>query len=219
VGQLCADLLITSLSATRVGYLRTHAVSPVVGMGAFEEGVLSTALEVYRASKYNITIVQQRAPVMQGMVRTFVGELMGWISQAGFMHTLLLSSADASCRNDLMLAGQLHHVVNRVEFPMHERFTALGIPSLTENSRGEDEVFAPRRGFSRQLMEAAEEEAHPVGMLLSLCYEGDNVPQSQQLGAAVCCVLGLAEQGVNKLVEPQSWKHIRGAPFSTREMY
>jgi hypothetical protein len=67
VGKLTADLMISSLSAVRVGkhdwharveggrsvtvglsvsgYLRTKAVLPVVGMGAFDDGVLSTALE------------------------------------------------------------------------------------------------------------------------------------------------------------------------------
>merc|ERR1712196_26012 len=147
VGQLTADLLICSLSAERVGIMSTHAVAPMVGMGAFKNGVLSTAIEVFRAPEYQITIVQQRSPLHQGKVDAFV-----------------------------------------------ESLTHSGFCSLVESSHGEQEVFVPTRSFSRLLLAAC--EAHPMSVLLSLCYEGDNVPQNLQLGASVAAALKLNEKGV-----------------------
>ena len=100
----------------------------MVGKGAFEEGTLSTALEVYRSSEYQVTIVQQRAPLMKGTTSSYIEELTAWIKeassadkyftfpcakhlphvfslQAGFKETVILSSADGTFRNDQQIAG------------------------------------------------------------------------------------------------------------------
>merc|ERR1712196_3245 len=218
VGQLTADLLICSLSAERVGIMSTHAVAPMVGMGAFKNGVLSTAIEVFRAPEYQITIVQQRSPLHQGKGDAFVEEMAAGILSAGFTKTFVLSSADASCRNDLQLmSGQLQFLANSAAQPFVESLTHSGFCSLVESSHGEQEVFVPTRSFSRLLLAAC--EGHPMSVLLSLCYEGDNVPQSLQLGASVAAALKLNEKGVTALKMPQSWEHIQGAPFPTDELF
>ena len=50
-------------------------------MGAFDDGTLSTALEVYRSKEYSVTIVQQRAPLMKGTTATYIQELSNWIKE------------------------------------------------------------------------------------------------------------------------------------------
>ena len=94
----------------------------------------------------------------------------------------------------------------------------MGISSLLESSHGEDEVFVSKGGFSRKLMEKCGSKA---AVLLCLCYEGDNVPQSLQMASAVIQLCGLAEKGpgITKITMPKSWAHIQGAPFPTDALY
>jgi len=47
----------------------------------------------------------------------------------------------------------------------------MGIPSLMESSRGEDEIFVSQGGFSRQLLHACAGVGQAAVVLLSLCYE------------------------------------------------
>ena len=158
---------------------------------------------------------------MKGTAAAFIDELAGWIAEVGFCQTVLLSSADASYRNDQQLAGQLQFMAAEgdASSKLGAKLEAMGLSSLISSSQGEDEVFVSKRGFSRQLLEVCAARGHSAVVLLSLCYEGDNVPQSLQLASAVIQLLGLADKGVQKIVMPASWRHISGAPFDHGELY
>jgi len=157
---------------------------------------------------------------MKGTSEAFIEEFVGWIQQVGFRHTVVLSSADASYRNDKQLAGQLQYLAEKGDASgLGAKLEAMGISSLIDSSAGEDEVFVSKRGFTRQFLDSCGSQGQPAVGLLSLCYEGDNVPQSLRLASAVIQLLGLAEMGVQKIIMPKSWKHISGAPFPKDELY
>jgi hypothetical protein len=72
-GQLAVDLLI-SHGARKAGYLDEPHVLPCVGndpFGPSADGDLAVALEVYEDAEQNVSIVQQRAPVMKGTMMKF----------------------------------------------------------------------------------------------------------------------------------------------------
>jgi len=180
-------------------------------MGAFDEGELSVAVEVFRCSGHGITFVQQRAPLLQGLVGRFVEELTTWATAAGFAKTFILSSADAACRNDGQMQGQLQYLVNPMAQGLGNELDTIGFACLESSSGGqiETQVFVGQHGFSRQLLNSL---PIPCAIFLSLCYEGDNVPQSMQMGAALVSVVGLDKKGVTTLTLPKSWENIRAPP-------
>jgi predicted ATP-grasp superfamily ATP-dependent carboligase len=92
-----------SLQADRIGCLRTPHVLPVAGCHALDSGgpaQVCTNVEVFRVRGKQVTVVQQRAPVLAGHVRAYVKELCEWIAHVGFSRVIMLGGADASGRTD-----------------------------------------------------------------------------------------------------------------------
>ena len=84
VGQLAADLLISTAQLPLVGYLESAHVLPCFGLDAFiSSGGPTTALELFLDARRRVLVLQQRSPVVTGCQRRFVEELFAWIAQTG----------------------------------------------------------------------------------------------------------------------------------------
>ncbi|KAL2927545.1 Proteasome assembly chaperone 2 [Bienertia sinuspersici] len=97
VGQLAVDLLISSKRAERIGYLDDPYILPCIGNDAFgplPQGDLALPLEVYDSASNKLTIVQQRSPVVKGMMVQFAQNLADFAVSAGMEHVVVLSSLD-----------------------------------------------------------------------------------------------------------------------------
>jgi hypothetical protein len=92
-----------TLQVDRVGCLRTPHVLPVAGCNALDTAdpaQVCTNVEVLRVREKQLTIVQQRAPVLAGHARAYVKELCQWIADVGFSRVIMLAGADANGRTD-----------------------------------------------------------------------------------------------------------------------
>nr|ACU20568.1 unknown [Glycine max] len=93
VGQLVADLLISSMGSERVGYLDDPNVLPCVGndaYGPFPQGDLALPLEAYDSLSNALTIIQQRSPVVKGMMIEFAKNMADFLKAKGLKVTCLL---------------------------------------------------------------------------------------------------------------------------------
>ena len=89
VGQLAADLLISTLQLPRTGFLETTAVLPCAGNDAFghQIGQVVLSLELFHLQlpdQLDTYVLQQRSPAAKGCQQRFAKELSEWITAAGF---------------------------------------------------------------------------------------------------------------------------------------
>ncbi|KAF4366888.1 hypothetical protein F8388_013953 [Cannabis sativa] len=97
VGQLAMDLLVSTMKPERVGYLDTPFVLPCVGNDAYvpvPQGQLALPLEVYESPANGVTLIQQRSPVVKGMMIEFAKNLAEFAAARGKTHVIVLSSLD-----------------------------------------------------------------------------------------------------------------------------
>ncbi|CAO1633539.1 unnamed protein product [Jaminaea pallidilutea] len=115
IPQLAVDLLLyhEDLALRRVGRLDvSRNVIPFIGQAEDAAGGLVTAMEVYTNPTLNLTVVQQRSPVLKERKREFVEHLAEWARTAGFVQCLLLGSIDASLKTDAELGVDVSPIVH-----------------------------------------------------------------------------------------------------------
>ncbi|KAL1324081.1 hypothetical protein HN51_034265 [Arachis hypogaea] len=137
VGQLAADLLISSMDAERVGYLDDPYVLPCVGNDAYgpsPQGILALPLEAYESSSSALTILQQRSPIVKGRILEFAKDLADFVAGSGKKHVVILSSLDFRMwQNVDMSSGlQMYYVSSANIDGMDENCEQLGWKKLKE---------------------------------------------------------------------------------------
>ncbi|KAG0473866.1 hypothetical protein HPP92_015723 [Vanilla planifolia] len=115
VSQLAVDLLISSLRAKRVAYLDEPSVLPCVGNDAYgplPEGILSLPLEAYESPSHAVALIQQRSPIIKGMMVEYAKNLAHFISTIGKKHIVILSSLDSGKRKQIDAASfmQIYYI-------------------------------------------------------------------------------------------------------------
>ncbi|XP_077233182.1 clast3-like protein isoform X2 [Tasmannia lanceolata] len=223
VGQLAIDLLISSMRAERIGYLDDPSVLPCVGNDAYgpvPEGDLALSLEAYASPSHALTLIQQRSPIVKGMMVEFAKNLAYFAAAAGKKHVILLSSLDSGRRQkaDFSSDTQIYYLSSttmdgidgdcekfgwkRLEEydPDQRRWKYLN--SLAEgNSMPEDFDFEdeldddcyPSLPFAA-LFSCCKAKGLKVTCILCYCSEGDNIPDAFQLAEAACKLQGLSSK-------------------------
>ncbi|KAL3860700.1 hypothetical protein ACJMK2_010791 [Sinanodonta woodiana] len=110
VGQLSADLLISTLSMKRIGYIHHESILPMVGNDPFASvGATTcnivTSCEVYESMQKKLVVIQQRAPFIKGKRPCFRNWLVQWIKDSKFKMVVILTSTHAHERIDVQLQG------------------------------------------------------------------------------------------------------------------
>lgn len=221
VGQLATDLLISSLRAERIGYFDDPNVLPCVGNNAYSPsppGDLALPLEAYDSSSNALTLIQQRSPVVKGMMIEFAKNLSKFASENGKKHVIILSSLDFKCWQNIDLSSglQIYYLSSSNRDGTDEDCETLGWKRLEEynpaqrrwaylSSTVENNVN-PEDGFTFEELE--EEDYYPslpfaalfscfkakgmkVTCLFCYCSEGDNTPDAFHLAEATSKLLKL----------------------------
>ncbi|VDM33578.1 unnamed protein product [Hydatigera taeniaeformis] len=109
VGQLCMDVLISSIESIFAGYLNSDYVPPIVGPPPYPEltstAPLACSLELYDDDFRKLSLLQVRAPVFPGVHSRFATEIVDFIMRQKFARVILLSSSFAMTRKDQQLRG------------------------------------------------------------------------------------------------------------------
>ncbi|KAL6894156.1 hypothetical protein ACP4OV_008254 [Aristida adscensionis] len=220
VGQLAVDLLISSARARRVAYLDEPSVLPCAGNDAFGPdaiGDLALALEAYESVSHSLAFVQQRSPVITGMMVSFAKNVADFVSSVGKEHIIILSSLDSGKRRliDASSNMQVYYLSSCKDDGSDPECEKLGwkkleeydpsqsrwkcLESLVAGDISEDMVdysdemtikdYYASLPFAA-LFSACKAKGLKVSCVLCYCSEGDNMPESFQLAEAACKLLG-----------------------------
>ncbi|KAH3668071.1 hypothetical protein OGAPHI_001825 [Ogataea philodendri] len=226
--QLATDLLIHTFAAKLVArlddiYLYPFA-SPVDYVDKPATGITS-GLEIYYCEDQNLTILQQRTPILPGLTKRFLSELIvPFINMAKFSRVLVLQSNDMGLREDkhanhkyLLWSNQITKIIETLQV------SESGVAVVRESTELD--------GVGKLVIEALEQQPSPTAKLapavsgsLSLnaqahasidaaflsmfVYEGDNSDDSKLLAAEALKVLNI--QGPSKWTQPVSWRGVYG---------
>lgn len=227
VGQLAADLIISTLNMSRVGYFHTDCLIPMAGNNPYatsteDASQLSTNADVYSHSDLKLVVLQIRAPIIQTRVRSFRKLLVSWMKSCGFLRTVLLSSSHAYQRDDQQLFGtsvrylltpSLHKVegkrVEELGWREMERISVF--PDISDS---EQRLYIPGGGITKALYTDCCAEDISMAVVLIFCSEGDNIPDAFTLINNVNDWLHLLEKPTQGSVQwrvPPSWSLLFGS--------
>lgn len=246
VGQLTVDLLISSTRAERIGYLDDPYVLPCVGNDAYgpiPRGEVALPLEAYDSSLNKLTLVQQRSPVLKGMMVEFAKNLADFAADSGKKHVIVLSSLDFGQwqRIDMSSGSQIYYISSANMDGTDDDCEKLGWKKLHEynpaqrrwkylstlaagNAMQEDglpfedeledeEDYYPSLPFAA-LFSCFKAKGLKVTCLLCYCSEGDNIPDAFNLADAACKLLELSPQNFHG-DQGGNW----AIPFSWKTVY
>jgi len=201
VGQLAADLLISSLDLHRIGIFNPKDLVPVVGAREDDEAGVTTPLELYSRQDVNIVVIQQRSPVLKSRKDEFISDLCSFIQSSKFSAVVFLSGVDTSNRTDEQMSIPTYKLVPPGTPPWTSSplaiFSQLPIPTYAYVSqqplshlREEAIPFIPGGGLTRRILSSFPQKwSTPVISLLQFVFEGDNRADAQLLASVVSKLL------------------------------
>lgn len=223
VGQLAVDLLISSTGTEKIGYLDDPNILPGVGNDAFgpiPHGDLALPLEVYDSASNKLTFVQQRSPIVKGMMVQFAKNLADFAVTAGMKHVIVLSSLDFGRwkKVDMSSGMPIHYLSSTNADGTDDDCEKFGWKRLQEYNPSqrrwqylravaegncveedsipfdddleEDEDYFASLPFAA-LFSCFKARGVKVTCLLCYCSEGDNLCDSFNLAEAACRILEL----------------------------
>ncbi|GAA0141204.1 chaperone [Lithospermum erythrorhizon] len=244
VGQLAVDVLIPTLKAERIGYIDDPNVLPCVGNDAYWPspiGKLALPLEAYQSSAHSLTLLQQRSPVVKGMMVEYAKNLADFAAASGKKHVIVLSSLDFGQWKTIDMSNglQIYYISSSGTDGQDEECERLGwkrlqeynsqqrswklLSSLAEGSTDqedfeelEEEDYYPSLPFAA-LFSCFKAKGLKVTCLLCYCSEGDNISDALQLADAATKLLRVSPPDshgdeANKWVIPLSWQSVYGPP-------
>ncbi|CAI9781912.1 unnamed protein product [Fraxinus pennsylvanica] len=244
VGQLAVDLLISSLKAEKIGYLDDPNILPCVGNDAYwpsPPGDLTLPLEAYQSSSSALSLVQQRSPVVKGMMVEYAKNLANFVASNGKKHVIILSSLDFGRWHSIDVSSGLQifylstsnidgtdedceklgwHRLQ--EYNPSQRMwkylntLAEGGSTMEEDLRFEelgDEDYYPSLPFAA-LFSCLKTKGLKVTCLLCYCSEGDNIPEAFHLAEAASKLTGLNQ---NEFHGNEAGRWV--VPFSWKSVY
>lgn len=245
VGQLAVDLLIASTKAERIGYLDDPNVLPCVGNDAYTptpQGDLALPLEAYESPSNALTLIQQRSPVVKGMMVEFAKNLADYAVACGKKHIVILSSLDFGRWQTIDMSSglQIYYLSNANVDGADDHCEKLGfkimkeynptqklwkyLNDLAEGNATQDDIssfeddleeedYYPSLPFAA-MFSSFKAKGLKVTCLLCYCSEGDNIPDAFQLAEAACNLVGMS---------PDTFKGNEGGkwviPFSWQSVY
>lgn len=228
VGQLTVDLLVSSLRAQRIGYLDDPSVLPCVGNDAYgpvPQGVLALPLEAYESPPNALTLIQQRSPVIKGLMIEYAKKLANFAATSGKKHIVILSSLDSGRRQKLDPSSltQIYYLSSTKPDGTDEHCEKLGWKVLQEYNCEQkrwkyldclasgnfvegttvsyedellDEDYYPSLPFAA-LFSCCKAKGLEVTCIFYYCSEGDNIADAFQLANAACRFLGLDTEKIS----------------------
>lgn len=209
------------MGAERIGFLDDPNVLPCVGNDAYgpvPQGELALPLEAYESAPSRLSFVQQRSPIVKGMMFQFAHDLAEFAVTSGKKHVVVLSSLDFGRwqKVDMSSGLQIHYLSSTnadgtdddcerlgwkrlQEYnPSQRRWEHLSTLAAGNNPEEEalpfDEDLEEDEDYYASLPFAAlfscfKARGLKVTCLMCYCSEGDNIPDSINLAEAACKIL------------------------------
>nr|XP_056710517.1 proteasome assembly chaperone 2 [Euleptes europaea] len=219
VGQLAADLVISTLGMTKVGYFYTDCLVPMVGNNPYwtsEENAteLCTNAEVYAMPSKELVVLQIRSPFIKNKYRHFCRVFLSWVKSYGFTKVVLLSSSHAYQRNDHQLhTTSLRYLLSpAVQKTVRDLMQKLNwrelekVAAFPEVNDDEKVLHIPGGGITKLLFTESCSEGIQMVVLLKFCSEGDNIPDALVLADYLNEWLQVTNQQSGSSAKSSKWK-------------
>ncbi|KAK9378942.1 proteasome assembly chaperone 2 [Kockiozyma suomiensis] len=223
VPQLAVDLLVHSLKLPFYSLLdHGGLLYPFAGPAERPEGSpslgISSSLEIYHSS--SVTCIIQRSPTLPASRGLFVSEvLMKFIQQNKFSRILLLSSADASRRQDpditkiiqISLTDPFSTGSMTSTFSdLSGKIARLSVESSSSPPASESPIPTriPGSGITIPFLQSALQNKLAVDALVMYAYDGDNIPDATRLSELALETINVPSPA--KWVHPLSWDGVYG---------
>ncbi|OAD58174.1 Proteasome assembly chaperone 2 [Eufriesea mexicana] len=222
VGQLCIDLLISTLNLQKIGSLWNSVFLPICGLDPYDKNSssLCTTADFYLGTYYKLILLQLRSPCVSNS-NDFLNELAQFIQEKKIKKAVILTSSygyehvnrsdsnvsyltsDDSLLNDEKLLESLL-------WKKHMKYIA------TESV---DPYYISGGGFASGLFIHFKSMQIPSTVLFRYCSEGDNVSDALILFQGLNKWLNLIKDSTNNSIKyPPSWEFFFGNP-PTSDMY
>lgn len=205
ISQLTIDLFIHSFDFVKIGSLDDRYLYPFTSPLDYAPTSLklgiANPIEVYHSSKLNISVVQQRSPIIPSFTKPYIEEiLLPFISKFAFASVYVLDSFDAGMVEN-KTAGQ-------VDVFTAEDFLNESLKKLKVYEEHDAEAFT-YSSYSRELLKAVTEGGHNLhfNILVTYVYEGDNFHDAEVFGDSLVRILRLPTV---TWVKPVSWLGVYG---------
>ncbi|EGW32966.1 uncharacterized protein SPAPADRAFT_60298 [Spathaspora passalidarum NRRL Y-27907] len=213
IPQLAIDLLIHTFSFAKVGSLDDLYVYPFASPVDYSKTPvpgISRAIEVYHCPELQLTLVQQRSPILPSYTDVFVKEtILPFIKAFKFARVVVLDSSDA---------GLVEHVhaggieVYTTEVLLSKSLESLKLSHETqelqeleaqEQQKHSNYVRSLLKAFNLPRIDKNVEVNVDFMVLVSFVYEGDNFYDAEKLADKLGEVLRLKK--VDRWTRPVSW--------------
>lgn len=217
VPQLCSDLLLHNLDFESIGSLDTKYLYPFISPIDYLESPkygISTGLEIYYSKKNNITLIQQRSPIISNFTKVFVDNVITpFIEKYEFKDFLLLDSGDCGLQEKVP--------VSTIETYTNEDILSRSLESLklSENVLSLNDTNYTHSKYIKYLIDKLTSKGSTnINVLMIYVYEGENFYEATMLANKVISKLNIEE--IKDWVKPISWKGVYGdkkAPTAMEE--
>ncbi|KIM69806.1 hypothetical protein SCLCIDRAFT_13164 [Scleroderma citrinum Foug A] len=223
VGQLAADLFISTLGLRRVGVFDPRHLVPVVGASEDGGSDLTLPLELFGSNSSNIAVVQQRSPVLKIFKQDFADALLEFISTSCPSAVIFLAGVDMSNRTDSQMLTPTTYIrplssPALTSTPLTS-LSALPIPPYSSpvpqfvhpDQDLSGDPFIPGGGLTRRILSSIPDSWKiPTVCLLQYVMEGDNRSDAHLLAAVAAKILNA---NVTSWIQPTTWGHgLFGSP-------
>lgn len=211
IPQLAVDLLIHTFSLVHVCDLEDLYLYPFVSpidrleTDLQSPGKFATALQVYHSKEYNLTVIQQRSPLISQFRNIHTREvILPFILQHNFARILVLDSCDAG----LSPSGHAKpvEVIDADANADAAVAKSLAELKLDESTMRSNKTFSPQ--CQSYINGTSNSNALSRQIVLAHVYEGDNFGDAETMAASMCPILKLPHTPTWK--RPISWKGVYG---------
>ena len=217
VGQLCIDLLISSLNLCKSGSMWSSMFVPITGLDPYNKNSdsLCTTADFYVGAAYKIIVLQLRSPYV-GNCTSFFDELTQFVRQRKISKLLILSSSYDYERADRSETSLRYLSSDR---------SLLDNEKLLENlcwKKHEKKILTdstgnhiPGGGYANGLYDYLKSTEIPCTVLFCYCSEGDNVSDALILVKGLNQWLNLIDTNARGDIDikyPPSWEYFFGNP-------
>ena len=128
-GSIGADMYILNEGMTKIGYLHSEYISPVIFNDAHNSsntGQLTMPCEVYITADSSQTIINMRSGVVQGKMFPFGEALSSFVSTNGFSNVVVLSSTLSPVKRERESNREFPEIFAYVNNFLHKKCNAEG---------------------------------------------------------------------------------------------
>jgi len=226
VGQIAIDILLNTIkgdagppNVEKVARIASDYVLPMAGndpldLAAHEKpGTMCSSLELFNIRDSELSILQIRAPIVEGCQEKFASELQAWTKEKGFSKIVMIGAGDASANfEEEVMLRKLRYLAseNFSKDVLQSKLAGQSIEPLKMEA-GQPSPLVKAGLLSRMHKVCNETDSVPFLGLILFCKEGSNVVEGMLMAAALNSALDVIPKTSKTFSLPETFRFMDGA--------